>query len=86
MSNENRRVFIKSILTGGAAAAVGAVAKAAPVEPPPKVITVTKTVVERVEVDMPKNISGEEMAIWLVITERRRRLKQAAARNGGWFP
>lgn len=62
-----RRDFLKNLLVGGAAAAIPAKAEAKP-----EVKIVEKIVHE----PFPQNINEEEMAIWLVLKERRRREMQ----------
>lgn len=63
----NRRGFLKTLVTGGAAAAIGA--KPATAVPEPKIVKVVERVVE----PMPQNITGRELAFWLYVTECRRK-------------
>lgn len=79
MNTENRRSFLRNLITGSAAVAV---AKAAPAEPAPvkiveKIVTVEKTVLK----DIPNNVTQDEMAIWLTITARRRSEARAEKRK-----
>lgn len=75
--NDNRRRFLKTLLTGGAASAI--IPTVRPTEVQTKIVEVTKTVIIRDE--MPKNITGEEMAMWLAITAKRRRDLAAEKKN-----
>lgn len=81
MNTENRRAFLRNILTGGVAVAVAKVAHKATPEPrvvtAEKIVTVEKTVLK----DIPNNVTGDEMAIWLAITAQRRRDAWAAKRQ-----
>jgi len=75
MNTENRRGFLKALITGGAGAVVGTVAKAAP--PPLKTWPIQPIIIERTKIvketePFPQNISSDEMAMWLAITAKRR--------------
>lgn len=83
MSTENRRNFLRNLIAGTAAVVV---ARAAPVAAPspepapePKIITVEK--IMTVERDIPNNVTGSEMEIWLTITARRRNKEWAEKRK-----
>lgn len=90
MNTENRRAFLRNILTGGAAVAVAKVAPAATPEPVviTKTVTVEKIVEKTVLKDIPNNVTGAEMEIWLAITARRRfneRIQKLQAQADGRY-
>ena len=72
MSIENRRAFLRSLITGSASVVAAPLVKT---DAAPKIMTIEKEVVREriVEKSIPENVNEEEMAIWLQITAHRRR-------------